>query len=159
MKIKVTLLIFFILVFKFVFCQQIAIGTINNLNKLELNNKSKRALKIAYLRSFVDGRKLDSIYIDKIGEVKYLILLGSKTNVKSKTAISISIINNTVNLNANTEMKTCSNGACNDCEFFTENNKVVACKCNNDGTISNSCNFKVNDGKYFYTLVAKLITE
>jgi hypothetical protein len=159
MKIKITLLIFFTLSFKIVYCQQIAIGTLNNLDKLELNNKSKRALKIAYLRSFVDGRKLDSIYIDKIGEVKFLILLGSKTNVKSKTAISISIINNTVNLNATAEMKTCSNGACKECEFFIENNKVVACKCNNDGTISNSCNFKINDGKYFYNLVAKLITE
>ena len=35
MKIKITLLIFFTLSFKIVYCQQIAIGTLNNLDKLE----------------------------------------------------------------------------------------------------------------------------
>lgn len=156
---KLFFILLFVISFKITFCQQIAIGTINNNDILELNEKSKRALKIAYLRSFIDGRKLDSVYIDKIGQVKYLILLGSKINVKSKSAISISIVNNTVHLNANSEMKTCSNGACTDCDFFTENNKVVACKCETNGSISNHCTYKTNDGNYFYTLVSKIISE
>ena len=119
------LILFFLIASKQAFCQQIAIGTINLNDKIEMNDKSKRALKVAYLRTFGDGRKLDTFYIDKVGQVKYLILLGSKVNVKSKSAVSISIINNTVHLNVNSEMKTCSNGACNECNFFTENNKVV----------------------------------
>ena len=159
MHLKLLLIFLFLFVFKITFCQHIAIGTINNNNQLELNEKSKRAIKIAYLRSFIDGRKLDSVFIDKIGQVKYLILLGSKINVKSKSAISISIVNNTIHLNANSEMKTCSNGACNYCDFFTENNKVVACKCEANGSISNHCSYKTNDGNYFYTLVSKIINE
>ncbi len=153
------LILFFLIVSKQSFCQQIAIGTINSNDKIEMNNKSKRALKVAYLRTFGDGRKLDTFYIDKVGQVKYLILLGSKANVKSKSAISISIINNTVNLNSNLEMKTCSNGACAECNFFTENNKVVACKCESNGSISNHCTYKINDGNYFYSLVSKIIEE
>jgi hypothetical protein len=156
---KLFFILLLVISFKITFCQQIAIGTINNNDNLELNEKSKRALKIAYLRSFIDGRKLDSVYIDKIGQVKYLILLGGKLNVKSKSAISISIVNITVHLNANSEMKTCSNGACTDCDFFTENNKVVACKCESNSSISNHCTYKINDGNYFYTMVYKIISE
>lgn len=141
-----------------VFCQQIMIGTIQN-DQLALTDKNKRALKIAYLRSFIDGRKLDSVYIDKIGQVKFLILLGSKTTIKSKTALSISIVNNSVYINPAPNMVTCSNGACTDCNFFTESNKVVACKCETNGSISNHCTYKINDGNYFYTLVNKIITE
>jgi hypothetical protein len=159
MLLKLLLIFVFMLGFKFIYCQQIAIGTINNYDNLELNEKSKRALKIAYLRSFIDGRKLDSVYIDKVGQVKYLILIGGKLNVKSKSAINISIVNNIVHLNSNTEMKTCSNGACKDCDFFTENNKVVACKCETNGSISNHCTYKINDGNYYYTLVSKLLNE
>ena len=71
----------------------------------------------------------------------------------------ISIVNNTVHLNANSEMKTCSNGACSDCNFFIENSKVVACKCETNGSISNHCTYKINDGNYFFTLVSKIIEE
>ena len=153
------LILFFLISSKQTFCQQIAIGTINLNDKIEMNDKSKIALKIAYLRTFVDGRKLDTFFIDKIGQLKYLILIGTKGNVKSKSAVSISIVNNIVHLNANSEMKTCSNGACNDCSFFIENNKVVACKCESNGSISNHCTYKINDGNYFYTLVSKIIEE
>ncbi len=154
-------LIIFIFIFaiKQSFCQQIAIGTISSNDKIEMNDKSKRALKVAYLRTFGDGRKLDTFFIDKVGQVKYLILLGSKVNVKSKSAVSITIVNNTVHLNSNSEMKTCSNGACAECIFFTENNKVVACKCETNGSISNHCTYKINDGNYFYSLVSKIIEE
>jgi hypothetical protein len=153
------LILFFFIVSKQTFCQQITVGTINLNDKIEMNEKSKRALKVAYLRTFADGRKLDTFFIDKVGQVKYLILLGSKGNIKIKSAVSISIINNTVHLNANLEMKTCSNGACTECNFFTENNKVVACKCESNGSISNHCTYKINDGNYFYTLVSKIIEE
>ena len=150
---------FFLIASKEIFCQQIAIGSINLNDKIEMNEKSKRALKVAYLRTFADGRKLDTFYIDKVGQIKYLILLGTKGNVNSKSAVSISIVNNTVHLNSNSEMKTCSNGACNECNFFTENNKVVACKCESNGSISNHCTYKINDGNYFYTLVKKIMEE
>lgn len=158
MKFKLLLVFFFLFGIKLIYCQQVAIGMLNN-NILELTDKSKRALKMAYLRSFVDGRKLDTAYIDLIGNVKYLILVGSKSNVKSKTAISITILNNTVNINTNTEMKTCSNGACEECSFFTENKKIVACKCEQNGSISNNCNFKINDGLFFYTIYNKVMNE
>jgi hypothetical protein len=153
------LILFFLIASKQVFCQQISIGTINLNDKMEMNDKCKRAMKVAYMRTFADGRKLDTFFINKIGQVKYLILLGSKGNVNSKSAVSILIINNTVNINANSEMKTCSNGACNECSFFTENNKVVACKCESNGSISNHCTYKINDGNYFYTLVKKIMEE
>lgn len=145
--------------FKMSFAQQVTIGTINNEDKIDFSEKGKRAIKIAYLRSFTDGRKLDTAFIKKFGQIKYLIIVGSKNTIKSKSSISISIINNTINIASNTEMKTCSNGACNDCQFFVENNKPVACKCNYNGSISNNCSFKVNDGAFFYSIVSKILAE
>lgn len=145
--------------FKMSFAQQVAIGTINNEDKIDFSEKGKRAIKIAYLRSFIDGRKLDTAFIEKFGQIKFLIIVGSKNTIKSKSSIGISIINNTINIASNTEMKTCSNGACNDCQFFVENNKPVACKCNDNGSISNNCSFKVNDGTFFYSIVSKILAE
>ena len=83
------LILFFFIVSKQTFCQQIAVGTINLNDKIAMNEKSKRALKVAYLRTFADGRKLDTFFIDKVGQVKYLILLGTKGNIKSKSAVRI----------------------------------------------------------------------
>lgn len=147
------------IVFKMAFAQQVAIGTIDGDDKIEFSEKGKRAIKIAYLRSFTDGRKFDTAFIEKLGQVKYLVILGSKNNVKSRSAVSILIINNTVNIATNAEMKTCSNGACTDCQFFIENSKPVACKCNDNGSISNNCSFKLNDGAFFYGLVKKILAE
>lgn len=141
------------------FAQQVTIGTINNEDKIDFSEKGKKAIKIAYLRSFTDGRKLDTAFIEKFGQIKFLIIVGSKNTIKSKSSISISIVNNTINVASNTEMKTCSNGACNDCQFFVENNKPVACKCNDNGSISNNCSFKVNDGAFFYSIVSKILAE
>lgn len=141
------------------FAHQVTIGTINNEDEIDFSEKGKRAIKIAYLRSFTDGRKLDTAFIEKFGQIKYLIIVGSKNTIKSISSISISIVNNTINIASNTEMKTCSNGACNDCQFFVENNKPVACKCNDNGSISNNCSFKVNDGAFFYSIVSKILAE
>ena len=151
--------ILFLLSSKILFAQQLAIGTLNSEDKIEFSEKSKRAIKIAYLRSFTDGRKFDTAFIEKLGQVKYLVILGSKGHVKSRSAVSILIINNTVNIATNTEMKTCSNGACTDCQFFIENSKVVACKCNDNGSISNNCSFRNNDGAFFYSVVSKILAE
>lgn len=156
---KYLLVLFLLVSFEMAFSQHITIAKINDFGKIEFTEKSKRAVKIAYMRSFNDGRKLDSAYIDKIGQVKYLILLGSKSNIKSKSALSISIENNLVSINQLLSMTSCSNGACTNCNFFTENNKVVACKCESNGAISNNCTFKMGDGKYFYEVVNKILAE
>lgn len=156
---RILAIILFLLFSKIVFAQQVAIGTIDSEDKMEFSEKGKRAIKIAYLRSFTDGRKFDTAFIEKLGQLKYLVILGSKNEVKSRSAVSILIINNTVNIATNTEMKTCSNGACNECQFFIENSKVVACKCEDNGSISNNCSFKANDGAFFYALVKKILAE
>lgn len=153
---RILTVVLFLLCFKMVFAQQVTIGTINGEDKIEFSEKGKRAIKIAYLRSFTDGRKYDTAFIEKLGQVKYLVILGSKSNIKSRSAVSILIIDNTVNITTNSEMKTCSNGACNDCQFFIENSKVVACKCNDNGSISNNCSFRNNDGAFFYSVVSKI---
>lgn len=152
-------IILFLLACKIVFAQQVTIGTINKDDKIDFSEKGKRAIKIAYLRSFTDGRKLDTAFIEKLGQVKYLVIVGSKNTIKSKSAINISIVNNAINIASNVDMKTCSNGACNDCQFFVENSKPVACKCNDNGSISNNCSFKINDGAFFYSIVSKIIAE
>lgn len=152
-------IILFLLNCKISFAQQVIIGTINNEDKIDFSEKGKRAIKIAYQRSFADGRKLDTAFIEKLGQVKYLVIVGSKNTIKSKSAISITIVNNAINIASNTVMKTCSNGACSDCQFFVENNKPVACKCNDNGSISNNCSFKINDGAFFYSIVSKIIAE
>ncbi len=156
---RVLIIILFLLSSKILFAQQLAIGTLNSEDKIEFSEKGKRAINIAYLRSFTDGRKFDTAFIEKLGQIKYLVILGSKGNVKSRSAVSILIINNTVNIATNTDMKTCSNGACTDCQFFIENSKVVACKCNDNGSISNNCSFRNNDGAFFYSVVSKILAE
>ncbi|MES2726885.1 MAG: hypothetical protein V4643_07270 [Bacteroidota bacterium] len=137
----------------------IEIGTLNSANEeLLLSGKNKSALRIAYIRTFNDGRKLDSVWVENVGGRKFLLMAGTRMNVKSLTAVSISIINNKVYVENTTEVKTCANGSCTACSFFVEHNKVVACKCESTGTVSNHCTFKVNDAVVFYTVLSKLNT-
>lgn len=138
----------------------VEIGTLNTANEeLLLTNKSKSALRIAYIRTFNDGRKLDSVWVENISGKKFLLMAGTRMNVTSLTAVSISIINNKVYIENTTEVKTCANGSCTACSFFVENAKVVACKCESTGTVSNHCTFKVNDAVVFYTVLFKLTTD
>ena len=137
----------------------VEIGTLNTVNdELLLSGKSKSALRIAYIRTFNDGRKLDSVWVENIGGRKFLLMVGTRMNVKSLTAVSISIINNKIYIENTTEVKTCANGSCTACSFFVEGYKVVACKCESTGTVSNHCTFKVNDAAVFYTVLSKLST-
>lgn len=135
----------------------IEIGSLNTTNEeLLISNKSKSALRIAYIRTFNDGRKLDSIWVENIGGRKFLLMSGTRMNVKSLTAVSISIVNSKIYIENTTEVKTCANGSCTACSFFVEGYKVVACKCESTGTVSNHCTFKVNDAAVFYTVLSRL---
>lgn len=135
----------------------IEIGSLNTTNEeLLISNKSKSALRIAYIRTFNDGRKLDSIWVENIGGRKFLLMSGTRMNVKSLTAVSIIIVNSKIYIENTTEVKTCANGSCTACSFFVEGYKVVACKCESTGTVSNHCTFKVNDASVFYTVLSRL---
>ncbi len=137
----------------------VEIGSLNTTNEeLLISNKSKSALRIAYIRTFNDGRKLDSVWVENIGGRKFLLMAGTRMNVKSLTAVSISIVNNKIYIENTTEVKTCANGSCTACSFFVEGYKVVACKCESTGTVSNHCTFKVNDAAVFYTVLSRLNT-
>jgi hypothetical protein len=47
--------------------------------------------------------------------------------------------------------KTCSAVACETCRYFLENNKIVACKCEETGSISNHCHYKSSPATSFIT--------
>jgi hypothetical protein len=153
---KKIILIICLLGFKLTYSQNLLIGNLVK-NQVVYSEKSLKAMNITYMRTFNDGRKLDSSYIEYIGSKKYLILIGNKAGVKSKSALTIKIENGNLLINELLEIKTCTNNDCATCTFFVENDKINACNCSSEGTVSNHCTYKVNDGSFFYKLFKRII--
>ena len=144
--------------FCLVFCLQIgglhaqqtgvAVGEINNgIYRLKENQQS---LVKAFEWTFKDGTKVSEMKIEQLGNTWFLIATCTYQGRKRIAAVDLDLVGIEFVLQEDVMFKMCSAVACENCRFFLENNKIVACKCEETGTISNHCHYKSTPGAGFY---------
>lgn len=145
------------LLFVFLFLVQITaysqtpgviIGEMNN-SAFVINNNQPSLVK-AFEWTFKDGTKVTEMAITQLGNEYYLLATCIYQGRKRIAAIDIDLVGINFVLNEDAQFKMCSAVACETCRFFFENNKIVACKCEETGTISNHCHYKASVGNGYF---------
>ncbi len=116
------------------------IGRLNN-GVYELSNHSD-AIQKAIEWTFKDGSKVIDLKIEELNQQIYLTANCLFQGKKRMLAVELDQKGNFFVLKEDGFIKTCSAFACENCKFFFEQHKIVACKCEESGTISNHCRFK-----------------
>lgn len=132
------------------------IGRFEN-NEAVLNEDKSVAIIKAFEWSFRDGTKVSELRIEQLGSSYYLVAYAEFQGKKRIAAIDLDISGMKLTVMPDAQMKTCSANACDQCRFFIENNKIIACKCENTGTISNHCHFKQALAPVFYNNLDRAI--
>ncbi|OYU96049.1 MAG: hypothetical protein CFE21_06460 [Bacteroidetes bacterium B1(2017)] len=148
---KAILPIFFVLLSFVCFGQSnsVAIGEINNgVYSLKDN---QRNLSKAFEWTFKDGTKVGELKVEQLGNTYFLVATCSYQGRKRMAAVDIEMVGIEFVLKEESQFKMCSAVACENCRFFLENNKIVACKCEETGTISNHCHYKTSSATSFYS--------
>lgn len=112
--------------------------------------ESQKNLTKAIEWTFRDGTKVQEIAIEQFNQSYYLVAICMNQNKKRLAAVNIELEGIDFVLRDDAFFKTCSAVACENCSFFVENNKIVACKCESTGTISNHCHYKMSNATSFY---------
>jgi hypothetical protein len=151
MKIKVLLVFLILSICGLLRAQNagVSIGSINN-GVYEFNENQKSLVK-AYEWTFKDGTKVNDMKIEQIGNNYYIVAICIYQGRKRTAAVEIELNGIDFVLKEDAAFKMCSAVACETCKFFLENNKIVACKCEETGTISNHCHYKASSGIGFYS--------
>lgn len=124
------------------------IGEINN--GVYVLKENQTSLVKAFEWTFKDGTKVVDLKIEQLGNAWFLIATCNYQGRKRIAAVDIDMVGIEFVLNEDAVFKMCSAVACENCRFFLENNKIVACKCEETGTISNHCHYKSASGAGFY---------
>jgi len=96
----------------------------------------------AFEWTFRDGAKVVELKIENYNNNYYLVAICLVQDHKRIAAVFLNQVGNTLLLDEEADMKVCSAVACKTCQFFFENNKIVACKCEETSTVSNHCHYK-----------------
>ncbi len=148
---------FSMLLSSFSFAQKsIEIAKFENGNPTLNNNLDSSCIK-AFERTFRDGTKVIGLKVEKIGNNYFLLADCNYKNYKRKAAINIEQQGDLLILKEDALMKICSAVACQTCNFFIENNKIIACKCEQTGTISNHCHYKSTLTNIFFQNLQRAI--
>ncbi|MFY8021390.1 MAG: hypothetical protein ACOVP1_09340 [Bacteroidia bacterium] len=145
------------ILFIFTFCllsligsaQQIEVGKVNN-GVFELSENSEQLVK-AIEWTFRDGTKVVELKIEQLQNAYFLVATCTYQNRKRLAAIDLDMEGNSFVVKEDAFFKTCSAVACETCRYFLENNKIVACKCEETGSISNHCHYKSSPATSFIT--------
>jgi hypothetical protein len=124
------------------------IGELNN-GVYELN-QHQGALVKAFEWTFRDGTKVIDLKIEQLSNSYFLVATCAYQGRKRIAALNLEQEGIRFVLTDDAQYKMCSAVACETCKFFLENNKIVACKCEETGTISNHCHYKSTPGAGFY---------
>jgi hypothetical protein len=137
----------FVLNTNFVFAQENEIGKINN-GVYELSSNAE-AIQKALEWTFKDGSKVVDLKIEELNQEIYLIANLQFQGKRRMLAMELDQKGNEFVVNEESPLKICSAFACETCKFFFEQRKIVACKCEETGTISNHCRFKTIPASQF----------
>lgn len=129
--------------------QQIEVGKVNN-GVFELSENSEQLVK-AIEWTFRDGTKVIELKIEQLQNAYFLVATCTYQNRKRLAAIDLDMEGSSFIVKEDAFFKTCSAVACETCRYFLENNKIVACKCEETGSISNHCHYKSSPATSFIT--------
>jgi hypothetical protein len=118
----------------------VVIGEVNN-GVFQLKENQEQLVK-AFEWTFKDGTKVVEMEIQQLGNAYFLVSNCAFQGRKRMAAVDIDMVGIEFVLNEDAQFKICSAVACENCRFFLENSKIVACKCEETGTISNHCHYK-----------------
>ncbi len=126
----------------------VIIGEMNN-GTFAINSNQNSLIK-AFEWTFKDGTKVTEMSITQFGNEYYLLATCTYQGRKRIAAVDLDLVGINFVLNEDAQFKMCSAVACENCRFFFENNKIVACKCEETGTISNHCHYKAGAGNGYF---------
>lgn len=131
------------------------IGELNN-GVFQLNSQERNLVK-AFEWTFRDGTKVVDMKIEQMGNGYFLVATCAYQGRKRLAAVDIDMAGIQFVLNEDAQFKMCSAVACENCRFFLENNRIIACKCEETGTISNHCHYKSAAAVGFYANLQRAI--
>jgi hypothetical protein len=148
--IKKLLVTIFILLSHIGFSQdtKVQVGQINN-GVYQLTESEKNLSK-AFEWTFRDGTKVTEMHIEQMQQTYFLVATCVYQGRKRIAAVDLDMEGIYFYLTDAAQFKMCSAVACENCRFFLENNKIVACKCEETGTISNHCHYKTGNAATYY---------
>ncbi len=120
--------------------QDLEVGKLNN-GVFELTNNTE-SLQKAIEWTFKDGSKVIDLKIEELNQQPYLVANCAFQGKKRMLAVELDQKGTVFIFKEDGMIKCCSAFACETCKFFFEQHKIVACKCEETGTISNHCRFK-----------------
>ncbi len=133
----------------------IEIGELNN-GVIEIK-KYQAALVKAFEWTFRDGTKVTDLKIEQLSNNYFIVATCAYQGRKRLAAVDLDLEGIKFMLNEDAFFKVCSAVACENCRFFLENNRIVACKCEETGTISNHCHYRTSNATTFYTNLQRAI--
>jgi hypothetical protein len=127
---------------------KIQIGQMNN-GVYQLTESEKNLSK-AFEWTFRDGTKVVEMHIEQMQQTYFLVATCAYQGRKRIAAVDLQMEGIYFVINEEAQFKMCSAVACENCRFFLENNKIVACKCEETGTISNHCHYKTGTAATYF---------
>lgn len=143
-----TLLIAFFLITTLLRAQnQIEIGAIRGGEAVVTINPV--VLSKAFEWTFRDGTKVTDLKIEQLSGQYFIVAYCQYQQHKRMVAVDLEMIGQQFFVAPDPFIKICSAVACQTCKFFLENMRIVACKCEETGTVSNHCHYRSLPGSGF----------
>lgn len=136
--------------------QQTVIAKLNN-GQIEFV-VNEMALAKAFQWTFRDGTKVTDIKVEELNGKYFLVAYCLYQQHKRVAAVDLEIIGSDYVTSDDAMLKICSAVACNNCKFFLENLRIVGCKCEETGTVSNHCHYKSAPGGGFMQNLTRAIS-
>jgi hypothetical protein len=153
---KKTLLVVFIFISSLLHAQnQTEIGVLRGNEAVITINPV--VLSKAFEWMFRDGTKVADLKIEQLSGQYFLVAYCNFQQHKRMVAIDLEIIGQNLYISQDPFIKVCSAVACQTCKFFLENMRIIACKCEETGTISNHCHYRSIPGSGFVTNLNRAI--
>jgi hypothetical protein len=112
----------------------------------------------ALQRTLGDGALITKLHIESVNAFHYLVGEGTYKGYYKMIAASLSYDAPTRTWYARAlSHVSCSSAACNRCTSFTEGGKIIGCKCVEQATVSNQCNFNRVEASPFFSNLARAI--
>ncbi len=111
--------------------------------------------------TLADGTTINKLFIVSENQFHYLIGEGTYKNYYKMIAVALQydIVTRTYYAVKGMGHVTCASAACNSCNAFKENGRIIGCQCREKSTISNQCNFTKKELSLFYSTYVRMLSQ
>jgi hypothetical protein len=104
---------------------------------------SQLVLSKAFSWTFRDGTKVTDLKVEQLNNQYFLVAYCIYQQYTRQVGINLDFVGNKFYINDESTFKICSAVSCKTCRFFIEHMRIIGCKCEETGTVSNHCHYKV----------------